>query len=147
MSEVSVSRRPGRPARIRPIEDGDFSGESRVVELDEQEGPMLSAFLHSTPAQVRLRYRETLTKSQALDELAKLRSVAQYAAEEINQRLVPDEEKCMICGVSIAAGVKVPQMVIVKDQATGTSQTKVLCSINCIREHNRNKMGLAELVK
>ena len=53
----------------------------------------------------------------------------------------------MICHKDLAAGQKVPQMVIVRDPATGTVQTKVLCSIGCIREHNRMKMGLAELVK
>jgi hypothetical protein len=108
----------------------------------------LEKFLyHSTPTAIRLRYREQLNKSDALQELAKLRTICQWAAEEINQRLVPDEEECMICGTKMAPGQKPAMMTIVKDPDTGTIQSRVLCKLECIREYNRTKMGLAELIK
>jgi hypothetical protein len=105
-------------------------------------GTTLEQFL-ATPTQVqRLRYREQLTLPAALEELAKLRAISQIAAEEINQRATPEEDSCMMCGKPMPIGHKPIQMVIVRDAATGTAQTKVLCSIACVRLHNRKRMGL-----
>lgn len=138
--EIPVRRRARRPqvGIIETVIEG-------VVMVED--GPSLKQFLHASDKDYRERYRATLDKDQALDELARLRSISQIASEEINQRQIPDEDKCMICDKTIPRGMKVTQMVNVKDHASGTVTTKVLCSINCVREYNRNKMGLAELVK
>jgi CRISPR/Cas system-associated protein Cas10 (large subunit of type III CRISPR-Cas system) len=137
MSETSVSiqRKPGRPPK-----------QAEIVE-ESVGGVTLEQFLDSPLPAIRKRYREELSKSESLEELARFRAICQAASEEINQRLIPDEDECAVCHRIIASGTKVPQMIQVKDQSTGIVQTKVLCSIGCIREYNRGKMGLAELVK
>ena len=118
--------------RVRPVPDAEIS---------------LHVFLNALDKDYRDRYRNTLSKDEALIELARLRSIAQIASEEINQRQIPDEDECMICATKIAHGRKVTQMVNVRNPETGTIETKVLCSIECVRQYNRKKMGLAELVK
>lgn len=141
---LTERRKPGRPPRV-PHSFADMSPKemSGMREETRRFSPSLSDFLATPPIKQRLRYREQLTKTQALEELAKLRAIAQLAAEEINQRLQPEEDECMQCGKIMPSGGKPIQMVIVRDAATGTAQTKVLCSIECVRQYNRGKMGLS----
>lgn len=117
------------------------------IVIEEESTPSLKQFLNGADKDYRIRYGTTLDKDQALGELARLRAIAQIASEEINQRQIPDEDECMVCKKVIPHGMKVTQMVNVKDYATGTVNTKVLCSIGCVREYNRTRVGLAELVK
>lgn len=158
--EAVVMKRRGRrpnapPVVVNGLADAEFLKANPIYKLDGETGDIsiigneltLKDFLRTPIMQIRLRYRETLTKTEALEELAKIRAVSTIAAEEINQRLVPDEDECLVCKKILPLGTKVTQMVNVKDTDTGTSQTRVLCSINCVREWNRVKMGLAELVK
>lgn len=110
-------------------------------------GMALSYFLHAPDTVLRDRYAHTLDKNEALKELARLRKICEIAAMEINQRLVPDESKCYICSRELPAGFKVCMMVNVRDDQTGTISTHPLCGIDCVKQWNRKKMGLAELVK
>jgi hypothetical protein len=133
---ITERRKPGRKPKVweNPHAADHYSG------VDT--GLLLGNFL-ATPTQVqRLRYREQLTLPAALEELAKLRAISQIAAEEINQRATPEEDSCMMCGKPMPIGHKPIQMVIVRDVATGTAQTKVLCSIECVRQHNKQRMNL-----
>jgi hypothetical protein len=137
----TLPRRGGRPRKnnllAHPVYRAESNGDVSLL------GPTLAEFLATRDAALRLRYREQLTKTQALEELAQLRHISQMASEEINQRLQPEEDKCMVCLKPMPPGGKPIQMVIERDPATGTAQTKVLCSIACVQQRNKQRMGLA----
>ena len=134
-----MRRKPGPKPKMKPLEiptppAGD-------------DGPSLHYFLHAPDSVLRDRYRSGLDKDEALRELARLRKISDIAGTEINQRLVPDERTCLICKTTLPEGRKVTMMINVKDDATGTISTHPLCSIECVKQWNKVKMGLAELVK
>lgn len=131
---VTERKKPGpKPKKV-------FTHMSEVASWPS--GQLLEDFLLTPPIVQRLRYREQLTLPQALEELAKLRAISQIASEEINQRAQPIEDSCMMCGKIMPPGGKAIQMVVVRDEKTGTAQTKVLCSIECVRQHNKQRMNL-----
>lgn len=107
--------------------------------------PPFTTFLHSPDTLVRARYSSTLDKNEALSELARLRRICEMAAEEINTRLIPDESKCMICGRELAPSQKVCMMANVKDEASGIVTTHPICSLECVRQYNKRRMGLAQV--
>lgn len=113
----------------------------------KQEGDTLSSFLHAPESSLRERYAVTLDKNESLKELARLRRTCEIAAEEINKRIVPDEQKCLMCKKELPLGHKVAMMANLKDDATGIVTTHPICSLNCVREYNKVKMGMSELVK
>lgn len=114
--------------------------------LRADDGPSLTTFLSSAPAVWRDRY-EKIPIDRAIDELGLLRRISEMAAEVINRRTVPVEDKCHICGEKIPFNKAPVQRIAWRDHATGLDMGASICSVNCVREFNRKKMGMAELVK
>jgi predicted nucleic acid-binding Zn ribbon protein len=109
-------------------------------------GLSLADFLALRPPEIKLRYSVELDKAHALQELSDLRRIAEQAAQEINNRLKPEEDKCVVCGKEIPPGTKFVGFVLIRDHATGTAEQKVVCSIPCQIEYNRQNRGRAALV-
>lgn len=133
-------RKPGRPAKEPHVSlVADFTPPEDSSEVS------FPVFISSADAVVRERYARTLDKNEALSELARLRRICEMAAEEINTRLVPDESKCLMCGTELRPGQKVTMMANLKDEASGIVTTHPICSIECVRQYNRKRMGLAQI--
>lgn len=108
-------------------------------------GPTIDQFMRLPDDQIRHRYATFLNKNEALFELGRLRKISEIASTALNRRLVPDEAHCMICKVPLPIGHKVAMMVNLKDDNTGLITTHPLCSLNCVREYNKFKMGMAAI--
>lgn len=134
-------------AEIPPVPEIEQRRRGRPRIEENKPEPSFSSFIHLEDARIRLRYRNQLDVQEALSELARIRRISELASEEINTRLQPKEDSCMICGSVIPKGRAPIQPVVQRDPGTGTIQTFYLCSVECVRQHNKRKMGLAELIK
>lgn len=139
---VAVRKKPGPKPKIHPSKflEADFSSLA-----PPSSDPTFTSFIHSPDSAIRNRYASELDKNEALAELGRLRRICEMAAEEINSRLVPDESKCMMCGRELSPGQKITMMANVKDDASGIITTHPICSIECVRQYNKRRMGLAQI--
>jgi hypothetical protein len=106
----------------------------------------LAAFLEWPDPQIRARY-ETLDLHKALDEHRHIRRIHDLAGKVLQERLRPEEDKCMICSAPIPEGRHGVQIKSWRDHSTGLLHSGVICSVTCVQEYNRQKLGLAELIK
>src|SRR5271170_1826611 len=96
----------------------------------------------ATEGDTRKRYRE-LPIEDAMEELAAIRRVGEWAALEINQRMNGGGEKCDICGTIFDGDRRKPVQISAKrDPATGVLYNKFYCSILCVQQKNKRDLGL-----
>jgi len=106
----------------------------------------LDAFLHWPDQAIRQRY-DTLELARAIDEHTQIRRVHDLAGKVLQERIKPEEDRCIICGAAIPEGRHGIQIKSWRDLATGLYHSGVICSIPCVQEYNRQQHGLAELIK
>jgi|SRR6516162_155081 hypothetical protein len=106
----------------------------------------LDAFLHWSDQAIRQRY-DTLELARAIDEHSQIRRIHDLAGKVLQERVKPEEDKCIICGAVIPEGRHGVQIKSWRDAASGLYHSGVICSIPCVQEHNKRQHGLAELIK